>query len=48
MPDFNHSLSTFVGRESNTEARAWLNLIESVAKIHNWPDSFGNCAYETL
>jgi len=40
MPDFNHSLAEFSGRESNSEARAWLNSIESVAKLHNWPDNF--------
>lgn len=40
MPDFNHSLNIFTGRESSTEARTWLNSIESVAKLHNWPDSF--------
>lgn len=40
MPDFNHSLTDFSGRESNAEARAWLHSIESVAKLHNWPDNF--------
>jgi len=40
MPDFNNSISNFSGRESNTDARAWLISIEDVAKLHNWPDSF--------
>jgi len=40
MPDFNHSLTTFSRRKSSTEARAWLSSVESVARLHNWPDSF--------
>lgn len=40
MPDFNNSINIFSGRESNTDARAWLKLVEGVAKLHNWPDSF--------
>jgi len=42
MPDFNHSLAEFSSREFNSEARAWLNSIESVAKLHNWPDNILN------
>lgn len=40
MPDFNNSINIFSGRESNTDAKAWLKSIEGVAKLHNWPDSF--------
>lgn len=40
MPDFNNSINIFSGRESNTDARAWLKSVEGVAKLHNWPDSF--------
>lgn len=40
MPDFNNSINTFSGRESYTDARAWLKSVEGVAKLHNWPDSF--------
>jgi len=40
MPDFNNSINNFSGRESNTDARAWLKSVEGVAKLHNWPDSF--------
>ncbi|CAI6345190.1 unnamed protein product [Macrosiphum euphorbiae] len=40
MPNFNNSINIFSGRESNTDARAWLKSAEGVAKLHNWPDSF--------
>jgi len=40
MPDLINSINNFSGRESNTDARAWLKSVEGVAKLHNWPDSF--------
>lgn len=40
MPDFNNSLTEFSGREPSQEAQFWINSIESVAKLHGWPESF--------
>lgn len=40
MPDFNNSLTEFTGREASQEAQSWLNSVESVAKLHSWPESF--------
>ncbi|XP_025421081.1 uncharacterized protein LOC112691141 [Sipha flava] len=40
MPDFNETLSNFVGTESYIEASSWIKSINSTADLHNWPDSF--------
>jgi len=40
MPDFNNSLTEFSGREAGQEARLWINSVESVARLHGWPESF--------
>lgn len=34
MPDFNNSLTEFIGRETGKETQFWLNSIKSVAKLH--------------
>jgi hypothetical protein len=40
MPDFNNSLTEFSGREASQEAQLWIDSVESVARIHGWPESF--------
>jgi len=40
MPDFNNSLTEFSGREASEEAQLWINSVESVARLHGWPESF--------
>ncbi|XP_050547667.1 uncharacterized protein LOC126909294 [Daktulosphaira vitifoliae] len=40
MPDFNNSISNFTGREAARDAQLWLQSVESVAKLHCWPDNF--------
>ncbi|KAK9739173.1 Zinc knuckle [Popillia japonica] len=39
MPDFSKTISVFNG-EDLSKAKAWLNEIETTARLHDWPSAF--------
>jgi len=40
MPDFHNTIQNFSGIESRTQARDWLQSVQSVARLHHWPEAF--------
>ena len=40
MPDFHNTINNFSGIESRAQARDWLQSVQSVARLHHWPEAF--------
>jgi len=40
MPDLNQSVKKFTGRENIVEATDWLDTVEGLANLNNWPWNF--------
>jgi len=40
MPNFHNTIKNFSGTESRTQARDWLQSVQSVARLHHWPEAF--------
>jgi len=40
MPDFHNTIENFSGVESRVQARDWLRSVQSVARLHHWPEAF--------
>lgn len=40
MPDFHNTLPMFTDNKSYTEESHWIQIINSIADLHNWTDLF--------
>lgn len=40
MPDFHNTVPNFSGSETKAQARDWLQSVQSVARLHHWPEAF--------
>jgi len=40
IPDFHNTIKNLSGIKFRTEARKWLQSVQSVTKLHHWPETF--------
>jgi predicted RNA-binding Zn-ribbon protein involved in translation (DUF1610 family) len=40
MPNFDAQIKNFTGKEGEMEAENWLNALNGLADVHEWPDKF--------
>jgi len=40
MLDFHNTVKNFSGIESRAQARTWLQSVQSVTRLHHWPEAF--------
>lgn len=40
MSDFHNTIKNFSGIESRAQARNWLQSVQSVTRLHHWPEAF--------